>query len=138
MRSEAEIRSQVEKRFHRWVFLLLNGGAWAAISVGLYLYYRANRAPEGWIDSGWVSSATIIMLLWGIIVGLHFLRTVYVETREWLVGRAVDREIRDYTLREMHQKRKRDDALPYLTDEREQVDFPSEEEAIGDAYAKRR
>jgi hypothetical protein len=127
MRSEAEIRRQVESRFHRWVYLFAHGGAWLAVAFGLFLYARRTLVPVGWTDS-----AFIVMVMWGMLVGLHFLRTVYVESREWLVRRTIDREMREYVLREAYEKRKRDEATERLSSDGgdgELIDFPDKPKA---------
>ncbi len=102
MRSEVEIRRQVEARLHRWLFLLLHGGLWTAVGFGLYFYSRRVIVPSGWVDS-----AIMVMLLWAGLVGLHVLRTVYVELREYVVRRAVDRERQHYQARDIYEKPKR-------------------------------
>ena len=117
MRSEAEIRREVEKRFHRWVFLLLNGGLWLVVGAGLYFYSRYQGVPAGWLDS-----VILFLMLWGLLVGLHLFRTFYVESREWLVSRAIAREAiarerRYYDIGDTYAKPKRRETLPRLSDD---------------------
>jgi hypothetical protein len=129
MRSEAEIRHEIEKRFNRWVFLFVNGGLWVVVGVGLYLYSRYQSVPAGWIDS-----AILFLMLWGLLVGLHFLRTVYIEKRDWLVRRAIEHERKAYLLSNTYEKHKRDNAFSRLRDDGELIDFPTDEnESLADA-----
>jgi hypothetical protein len=126
MRSEAEIRREVEQRFNRWVFLFMNGGLWIVVGAGLSLYSRYQGVPAGWIDS-----VLLFLMFWGLLVGLHFLRTVYVEKRDWLVRRAIEHERKAYLLGNTYDKRKRGETLPRLSDdvniEDALVDFPADE-----------
>lgn len=124
MRTESEIRKQVELRFRRWALLLLNGGAWIVIGAGLYLYSRYVGVPVGWLDS-----VVLVLMLWGGLVGLHLMRTVYVELREWLVRRAIERERAFYRMRDTYEKRKHSEALPNLTEDGELIDYPDWQDA---------
>lgn len=130
MRSEAEIRKQINVRFRRWAALAFNGGLWAAVAMGLYFYSeRANFSPD------LVAPVIAFMVIWAAVVGLHFLYSLYTETRESLVQKAIEREREFYLLRADYEKRKRDEALPELADDGELIDFADWQDE--DAYAKR-
>lgn len=118
MRSEAEIRRQVDGRFRRWAALTFNGGLWAAVALGLYFYSeRASFPPD------LVAPVIAFMVIWAAVVGLHFLYSLYTETRESVVQKAIEREREFYLLRADYEKRKRDDAPARLSDDGELVDF---------------
>lgn len=119
MRSEAEIRRQVETRLKRRGLLFLDGGLWLAV-----VFILSKIMPYSSFGTTLNSLLAVFMFLWTGIIGLHFLRTVYVELREWLVRRAIERERQFFQMRDAHEKRKRDDALPRLSDDGELFDFP--------------
>lgn len=116
MRSEAEIRKQVETRLRRWGLVALNG----ILLIGaakLIFAYSQNHDFMG-------SQADVIIALmigWVALVGLHFLRTVYVELREYLVRRAIDQE-RNST-HAAYEKPKHDETQLSLSDDGELADF---------------
>ena len=124
MRSEAEIRREIEARLRRRGLLLLNGGLWSAA-----VFILSQIFPSRSLGTTLTSLIVLWMLAWTAVLGLHFLRTVYVELREWLVRRAIDREQRIYYVNSTYEKRKRVDVLPPLEDDEEiiedaLVDFP--------------
>lgn len=137
MRSEAEIRSEVLKRFHRWVFLVLNGGLWVAA-----VFILSQMMPARSFGTTLNGLIVLSMLAWTGLLGLHFLRTIYVELREWLVRRAVERERQLYLAGYFQEKRKRREAPPRLGDDGDLVDFPADEDetvedvSIGEAKVK--
>ena len=82
MYSEIAIARQVEMRLNRRVLLVADAGAWV-----FYLWvfkYTSFAHFEG--------MAVLIALLWMGVLGLHFLWTIYVELRDWLVRRAIEHE----------------------------------------------
>lgn len=103
MRSEVDIRREVEAHLRRRGLFLLDGGLWAAAVVFLWQFTR--YSGFGTTLSGLI---VLFMLGWTAALGLHFLRTVYVEVREWLVRRAIQREREFYVLQDAYEKRKRD------------------------------
>ncbi|MBI1256328.1 MAG: hypothetical protein GC204_02550 [Chloroflexi bacterium] len=102
MRSDAEIRRQVERRVRRWGLLALNAILWVGAAKLIYVI------SERYSFSGKAEDVGILFMVgWAALVGLHALRTFYVEGREWLVRRAIAQEHQRYGLPE---KRKRDDS----------------------------
>jgi hypothetical protein len=100
MRSEADIRKQVEKRLRRWAFLLLHVILWAGVAKGL-AYLTSVRTD------GWSQTLLLGMALWASLIGLHVLRTLYVEAREFLVRQAIEREYGRYESPGSYEKPKR-------------------------------
>jgi hypothetical protein len=127
MRSEAEIRREIESRLRRRGLLIVHGAIWAAVTTSLYLYARVQGVPVGWTNS-----AVFFMSLWAFIVGLHAFYVIYVELRERLVRKAIERERKYYQMGDAYYgKRKRFEALPPLEDDEDDsedalVDFPEE------------
>ncbi len=127
MRSDAEIRKQVEDRLKRRLLFVADGGLWLVTMIVLWQVSAYSSF------GGFSGVIALIMLAWLGIVGLHFLRTVYVELRDYLVNRAIERERRYYVTRDeyaddtYYEKRKRDSdaAIPRLelNDDGELVDF---------------
>lgn len=113
MRSEAEIRKQVETRLRRWSLLALNGILWIGVAKLLFVYSQTHSFYGSQSDI-----IALVMLGWVALVGLHTLRTIYVELREYLVRRAIRQEHERYA-----DKPKRDETR--LTDDGELVDFAS-------------
>ncbi len=120
MRSEAEIRKQVEARLRRRGLFALNAILWFASGMFLWL----GRGVYYFITD-YSNTLLNLMLLWTFVLGLHFLYTVYVELRDWLVGRAVERERRYYVMSGDDEKPKRDAAVARLelTDDGELIDY---------------
>ncbi len=87
MRSEAEIRKQVETRLRRWGLLALNGILWVGAAKLILVYSQTHGFYANQSDI-----ILLIMLGWVSLVGLHALRTIYVELREYLVRRAIRQE----------------------------------------------
>ncbi len=80
MRSEAEIRKQVEARLKRWLFLIADGGLWFA---AVFFY----RSSGGFLNLGQFAGAgSLLLTLWFVVVGLHTLWTFYATLRDWLVA----------------------------------------------------
>ncbi len=131
MRSEAEIRKQVEARLKRWLFLIIDGGGW--LSATFILWQTASYRSFGQFSG----AVAIFMLLWLGVVGLHFLRTIYVELRDWLVHRAVERERRYYVMSSDAEKPKREADVTRLelTDDGELIEFDDLE--AEDSYVQR-
>lgn len=125
MRSEAEIRREVETRLRRRGLLLLNGVLWV---VAVAVVYRITLVSSFGSLSGLV---IIALFMWMLALGLHAFRVVYVELRERLVNSAIERERQFYLLRENYEKQKRfeereraDTAFVHLSDDGELVDAP--------------
>ena len=132
MRSEYQIRREVETRLRRRGLLLLDGGLGVLVIFFLYQYTRDRSFGE--------PLATLIVLFilgWFMLGILHTAYVLYVEAREWLVQRAITREREFYVLKESYEKRKRDQALPRPSDDGELIDFP-DGEAEERNYAQRR
>lgn len=121
MRSDVEIRREVEARLRRRGWLMLDGGGWIAAVVLLAL-----TMPNNSFGTSLVGLILVSMLAWTGVLGLHVLRTLYVEVREWMVRRAIDQEYQMYRIREAVEKHKRDDAAARLSSDGELVDFPEE------------
>jgi hypothetical protein len=126
MRSEAEIRREVETRLLRRGLLLLNGGLWAAA-----VFILSIVMPRGTLGTTLTGLLTVGMLAWTLVLLLHAFRVVYVELRERLVNSAIERERQFYLLRENYEKQKRseereraDSAFVHLSDDGELVDAP--------------
>jgi hypothetical protein len=130
MRSEAEIRREIEGRLRRRAFLLLHGALWAIITFSLFIYARNWGIPPGMesMPVGWTTSAAFFMGLWACIVGLHAFWVIYVELRERLVWQAIERERRYYDLGDSYAKPKRREIPPRQSDDESIedafVDFP--------------
>ncbi len=119
MRSEAEIRRQVETRLRRWGLLIANGVLWTTVSGTLYVVSNnmgISEAPRSWLFA--------FVLAWLGLVVLHTLRVIYVELREFAVKRAVRREIRQYRPDGDYEKPKRLE----ISDDGELVDWRVESE----------
>jgi hypothetical protein len=112
MRSEGEIRREVEERLRRWGLLALNGILWVGAAKLLYGFSR--YSSFGRFDG----VVVLAMVLWAALVGLHALRTFYVEGKEWLVRRAIEREREFYRLQTGYEKRKRDESASLPDDSR--------------------
>ncbi len=112
MRSEGEIRREVEGRLRRWGLLALNLILWAGAAKLLYGF--AQYSSFGRFDG----LIVLAMVAWAALVGLHALRTFYVEGREWLVRREITREREFYVLQNAYEKRKRDDSASLPDDPR--------------------
>ncbi len=94
MRSEAEIRKQVEARLKRWLYLIADGGLWL---TAVFLYWRGSGG--GFLNLGQFTGAgSLFLTLWFVAVGLHMLWVLYATLRDWLVGRAVEHERRYYVM----------------------------------------
>ena len=119
MRSEAEIRKQVETRLHRWGLLALNLILW--VGAAKLLYGFSQYSSFGRFDG----LIVLMMVGWAVLVGLHALRTFYVEGREWLVKRAIEREKQFYLRQNAYIKRKRDESAS-LPDE-SRLSLPDED-----------
>ena len=133
MRSEAEIRSEVETRLRRRLMLFLHGALWV---VGAAIVYRVTRFSSFGSLTGMVM---LLLLAWTGMLGLHVLRVGYVELRERLVRGAIERERQFYLLRDNYEKRKRSEergrseehereesTVVHLSDDGELVDAPDE------------
>lgn len=128
MRSDIEIRREVETRLRRRGLLLLNGALWAGAVLASYLYVERYS-----LANALSSYLFFFMLAWTFVLGLHFLRLLYVELRERMVRSAIERERQFYLLRDHFEKqkrsetRKREDAASLrLLDDGELVDYPDE------------
>ena len=133
MRSEAEIRHEVETRLRRWVRLLLHGGLWA---VGAVIVYRITLFSSFGSLTGLIVFA---MFVWTVLLVLHVLRTIYNELRERMVRGAIERERQFYLLRDHYEKRKRSEdrergeaARLHIADDGELIDYPQEEKVKAD------
>ena len=102
MRSEAEIRRQVETRLHRWGMLALNAILWigAAKLIDAYIQYAS-------FYGGARDGIVLVMVLWLSLIGLHALWVFYREIREGLVRWAIAREHQVYGWQPMDEKPKR-------------------------------
>jgi len=125
MRSEAEIRREVETRLRRRSMLVLHGVLWVVAAV---VVYRITLFSSFGSLSGLIIFA---MFMWTLLLGLHLLRTVYHELRERLVRNAVERERQFYLLRDHYEKQKRSEqreefGVVHLSDDGELVDAPDE------------
>jgi hypothetical protein len=131
MRSEAEIRRQVETRLRRWGLLALNGILW--IGAAKLLYGFAQYSSFGRFDG----LIVLLMVGWAVLLGLHALRTFYVEGRERLVQWAIKREHQVYGWQPLDEKPKRAESasrpaesrVSLQADDGELVDFPFSQEA---------
>lgn len=128
MRSDGEIRREVETRLKRRGLLLLNGGLGVLAVFLLYQFTRFRSFGEPW--------ATLILLFmlgWFVLGILHTAAVVYVELRERLVRSAVERERQFYLLRDNYEKQKRAEIRERdyeasdlrIADDGELVDYPS-------------
>jgi hypothetical protein len=118
MRTEAEIRREVEVHLRRRGLLLVDAGLWI---VAVFILWEI--MPVSSFGTTLNSLLAIFMLGWTAVVGLHVLRTIYVELRELLARRAIEREHQMYLLRDAYEKRKHDEAVAHLTDDGELIDF---------------
>ena len=139
MRSEGEIRREVETRLRRRGLLIADGGLWLLASFGIYNYDQyGNFGIYGNI-------IVAFMLVWTALLGLHTLAVLYIEMRERLVRQAIAREREFYVLQATYEKHKRDDSLsrneeesrPRIREDGELISFP-EDEIEEDEYAQRR
>ncbi len=121
MRSEAEIRTEVETRLRRRGLLILNGGMWAAVVFFLFEYTRSRSLGLG---EPWTTMLILFLLAWLAVIGVQTIRVLYVEMREWLVRYAIERERELYMERGAYEKRKHDQALSRRSDDGELVAFP--------------
>lgn len=124
MRTEFEIRREVERRLRRRGLFVLNGGLWLMV-----VFILAQIVPYASFGTTLRGLLVLFMLGWTGVVGLHFLRTVYVELREWLVARAIERERAFYQMRDIYEKRKYDEIPPRLMNDGELIDFPDWQDA---------
>lgn len=128
MRSEADIRREVEGRLRRRGLFVLNAVLWAGTAALLWI-------TAAYVSFGGFAGLVIwLMIAWAGVVGLHFLRTVYVELREWLVRRAINNERRTYVMRDEYdiEKPKRASVSRLeMTDDGELIDFPEIDERAG-------
>ena len=141
MRSEGEIRREVEGRLKRRGLLIADGGLWLLVGFGLveFTEYRSLRFSEPW-----PTVIILFMLFWGALLGLHTLAVLYIEVREWMVQRAIAREREFYALKMAYEKRKRDDSAsrniersrPLIAEDGELISFP-EYEIEDTEYAQR-
>ena len=134
MRSDIEIRREVETRLRRRGLLVLNGILWGASGLMSYFYVEMNG-----LATALSSYLFFFMLAWTFILGLHVLRVVYVELRERMVRSAIERERQFYLLRDHHEKQKRSEARERenaaslrLLDDGELVDYPDEHKMKAD------
>lgn len=122
MRSEAEIRKQVENHLKRRGLLVLDGGLWL-----LAVFIEAEFLRFRGLSTTMTGLLTLLMIAWTLGLGLHFVRTVYVELREILVRRAIERERGLYLAKDGYEKPKRLD----VSNDGELVDWSIEDaEAI--------
>ncbi len=125
MRTEAEIRGAVEARLRRWGLLALNGILWVGAAKLIYGYSQYGNFGQ------FAGAVILFMIVWAALFGLHALRVFYVELRERLVRRAVEREREFYQLQVAYEKRKHEEPLPRLSDDGELIDFPEWSDAEG-------
>ena len=130
MRSEAEIRRDVVTRLRRRGLFVLNGGLWL-----MTVFVLSQIMPYASFGTTVRGFLILFMFGWTAALGLHTLWTIYVELREWLVRRAIDREREFYRMRDSYEKRKYVEALPNLAADGELIDFPMLDNE--DAYAQR-
>src|SRR4051812_10909682 len=102
MRSETEIRRQVEIRLRRWGLLALNGILWIGAAKLVYEFNQIHPLYDRVLNL-----IFFVMAGWLALVGLHALRTIYVEGREWLVKWAIAREHQVYGWQPLDEKPKR-------------------------------
>jgi hypothetical protein len=119
MRTEFEIRREVESRLRRRGLLVVNGGLWL-----MAVFILSQIMPYSSFGTTLNGLLVLFMLGWTAALGLHTPWTIYVELREWLVRRAIDREREFYRMRDTYEKRKHSEALSHLTDDGELIDFP--------------
>ena len=136
MRSDAEIRSEVETRLKRRGLLVVNGGLYLLSGLFFYFYIRTN----GFFNA-LGSYLFFFMLAWTGILLLHILRVAFVEMRERLVRSAIERERQFYLLRDNFEKQKRseghdydDSRLRIADDDGELVDYPAAQKVKADDY----
>lgn len=133
MRSEAEIRREVETRLRRRGWLIVNGGLWLAVVSGMFAYTRYRSLGLG---EPWTSLIILFMLMWLVFIGLHAFRVIYVELREHLIQRAIEHERRLYTQGDAYEKSKRDDtSILSIADDGELIDFAARDDE--EAHAQR-
>lgn len=119
MRSEAEIRREIESRLRRRGLLLVNGAAWSVV-----VFILSQIFPSRSLGTTLTSLLVLWMVGWTMVLGLHFLRTIYVEMREWLVSRAIARERSAYDLRDSAYAKPKRREEARLSDDGEFVDEP--------------
>lgn len=131
MRSEAEIRKHIEDHLKRRGLWVVDAGLW------LLAVFVFRESMLGGYSTTVNYLATLFMLAWMAALGAHTLRTVYVELRDYLVNRALEREQHYYVMEDGRSKRKRNEARPRLAidDDGELVDFLAEDEE--ESYAQR-
>ena len=132
MRSEAEIRKQVEDHLKRRGLWVVDAGLWL-----LAVFFLWTFMPNVGLSTTFKGLTALFMVAWTGVLGAHTLRTIYVELREYLVRRAIERERRYYVMGDEYGKRKRDEAISRLEvgDDGELVDFPDREQ--DENYAQR-
>jgi len=139
MRSEAEIRREVEGRLRRRGLLIADWGFWLLVGFAIVSYFRHQS-----FASDYDNVAALFVLFWTALLGLHTLAVLYIEAREWLVRRAIQREREFYVLQTTYEKRKRDDSAsrngeasrPLISEDGELIEFP-EHHLEDDDYAQR-
>jgi hypothetical protein len=124
MRSDIEIRREVETRLRRRGLLVLNGGLGALVVLFLYQYttYRSLGEPLATL-------VILFMLGWFFLGVIHATAVLYIEMRDRLVRSAIERERQFYLLRDHYEKQKRsreDAARLRRLDDGELVDYPDE------------
>ena len=141
MRSDWEIRREVEMRLRRRGLLILDGGLWLLVGFGLFEFTQYRSLP---FSEPWPTLIIVFMLIWLVLVGLHGAGVAYVEVREWMVKRAIEREREFYVLQNAYEKRKHnepssrsvDEARRLAADDGELITFPYHE-AEDNQYAQR-
>ena len=131
MRSDAEIRNLVESRLRRWGLLVLNIILWVGAAKLVYGVTQTSSFGQ------FTGAIVLIMVAWAALVGLHALRTFYVEGKERLVQWAIKREHQVYGWQPLDEKPKRDESASrpeesrysLQADDGELVDFPFSQEA---------
>jgi hypothetical protein len=109
MRSEQEIRREVETRLRRRGLLIVDSGLWLLVVFAIFSY------SERYTFGSYAEVVVLFMLFWGALLGLHTLAVLYIEVREWLVRRAIQREREFYVLKNTYEKQKRDDSASRCT-----------------------
>ncbi len=92
MRSEAEIRKQVEARLKRWLFLIIDGGAW--LGAAFILWQTASYRSFGQFSG----ALALFMLLWLVRRRAALPADDLRRTARLLGARAVERERRYYVM----------------------------------------
>jgi hypothetical protein len=104
MRSEGEIRREVEGRLRRRGLLILDGGLWLVAGFAIYNYAQYGKFGI------YGNIIVAFILVWTALVGLHTLAVLYIEVRERLVRQAIEREYQFYMMKNAYEKRKYDDS----------------------------